>query len=475
MQVVVIDDGIIAEKLSCPQRLVLNLVVRHTLEGEIVRKKEPEDFCPALHGTHCARILEHYIMETGLCEKDLELISLCIFEGIPLRTNCEKLKAALEWCLEYQIPIIHMSVGTRELSDYEVLYQVTARLIRQGTIIVAAGNNAGTYTMPACLGGVLGVAVGRDLIGASYHYQDFQNGICLAASAIHPDVGEIFLPEGISEGLQMGAAERANSYAAPTVTSAVYQFLIGKKDASPIGLFQALVPGECYQALHPDFIDRAVLLNLSGVELVEDCLFFQVVSDNKGEMGDLGCLVLLPGEDMQRNQEVVVDFVKKRENFGLLYAGRFQELFLEETLKKTMLAELLCWSEEDCGSARWTFEEESTELPPCIWIRTGKKEGIRLISRLCKQFREQGYQCVAVSNWEYAYLYGLEYVPPDAHGNSVLSYLKKVYTPDLILFLEQEGKETGIQQLLREEEIYRVKEEEFEKKELYREIIQYFS
>ncbi|MCX4315452.1 MAG: hypothetical protein OSJ52_02250 [Lachnospiraceae bacterium] len=98
-----------------------------------------------------------------------------------------------------------------------------------------------------------------------------------------------------------------------------------------------------------------------------------------------------------------------------------------------------------------------------------------MISRLCKQFREQGYQCVAVSNWEYAYLYGLEYVPPDAHGNSVLSYLKKVYTPDLILFLEQEGKETGIQQLLREEEIYRVKEEEFEKKELYREIIQYFS
>ena len=43
MQVVVIDDGIIAERLSCPQRLVLNLVVRHTLEGEIVRKKEPED------------------------------------------------------------------------------------------------------------------------------------------------------------------------------------------------------------------------------------------------------------------------------------------------------------------------------------------------------------------------------------------------------------------------------------------------
>ena len=70
-------------------------------------------------------------------------ISINIFGQRELETKCDRLVAALEWCRIKKVPLIHMSVGTRQLSDYDKVRTVIARMLQQGQIIVAAGSNKG--------------------------------------------------------------------------------------------------------------------------------------------------------------------------------------------------------------------------------------------------------------------------------------------------------------------------------------------
>lgn len=168
MLIAVIDDGIDPHRLSEPERLIEDLIVDDGAEE--IRERVRNDAIIAFHGTTCARIIERYAAEA-------RFISLCIFQDRSLKTNCRKLIMALEWCLKRKIPLIHMSVGTRRLSDYGKLRRTVARVLQQGQIIVAAKSNDGSYTMPACLGGVIGVKADRNLKDACFHFCESDKGI----------------------------------------------------------------------------------------------------------------------------------------------------------------------------------------------------------------------------------------------------------------------------------------------------------
>lgn len=104
-------------------------------------------------------------------------------------------------------------------------------------------------------------------------------------------------------------------------------------------------------------------------------------------------------------------------------------------------------------------------------IQTERQEGVQLACDLQRRFQEMEYQCIAASNWEYAYLYGLEYIPPGAEPEQVKEYLEEVFVPDLVILLDRQGEDWG----LGEDEVYKVREEEFAEKELYEKIVGYFS
>ena len=176
LQVAVIDDGINAGKLLHPDRLVKDFIV----DGcqSIVRERKHNDPFLTLHGTTCARIIELY-------QPSVEFISLCIFDQKDLTTDCSRLVMALTWCKRMQIPLIHMSVGTRKFDDYDQVRNIIAGMIANGQVMVAAGSNAGDYTMPAGMGGILGVAADRFMTGQAFSYKAFCKGLQVEASAIH--------------------------------------------------------------------------------------------------------------------------------------------------------------------------------------------------------------------------------------------------------------------------------------------------
>ena len=429
LQVAVIDDGINAGMLLHPDRLVKDFIVDG--HQNIVRERRHDDPFLTLHGTTCARIIEMY-------QTSVEFISLCIFDRKDLTTNCSRLVAALEWCERMQIPLIHMSVGTRQLYDYGHVRNIIAGMISNGQIIVAAGSNAGDYTMPAGMGGVLGVTADRHMTGQTFSYETFCKGIQIKASAIHKLINK----DGTFE-----ITSSANSYAAPALTAAICCILedMGKGESGFLKVFQVLFPKIRYSAFRPDFIENAVVLNLSKTRLEKEHFFFSYTEITTENMetdpgikdGRKKCFVFLPGQDETKNTKILTFLEKEQNRFtGILYCGKAKREFLDG-IKNCIL-----WCEQDCGIYKQPEWVETLESDcPIVFVRAKDWSGGELAWKLNRKFGEQGYQCIAASTHMYSYLYGFEYIPDEIGLEKMILYLKAMYRPDIVIIWGYETRD----------------------------------
>lgn len=458
LQIVVIDDGVDASRLSCRERLVEDLIVDE--ETKVVRERTVKDELFTQHGTICAKIIEKYAGEA-------EFISLCIFDDRRLKTDCEKLLVAMEWCLKSNVKLIHMSVGTRLLADYGVLQNVTSRLIQQGKMIIAAGNNTGTYTMPACLGGVLGVVADKALKEFDFRYCDIGNGIQIAASGAH----SFLKADGISD-----RTIPANSYAAPTVTAAICRVLERDRgDGISIpNIFSLILRDSRYLAVRPDFVRDAVMINLSENSLLKEHFFFSYEEVGIDELcgynvcGKRKCLIFLPGKEKEQNEKVLAWIETNRTQlYGIVYCGNGGCKW------KEYMTGYLFWSEENCGILRWKPGRAMIEQQcPCVMIRTEQQWSIATACELQHQLRKRGYQCVTASTSAYSYLYGMEHIPMDFEKKQIISYLKEVFDPDIIILLMDKWETSWSEE---KQDIYYVSEGENCGEELCEHIISYFA
>lgn len=104
------------------------------------------------HANLCYRIFHDHV------RVPYHLISIKILDGSTSTGNKYALAAALNWCADREIDIIHMSVGTQQYQDFSLISNAVLRLTQRfPTIIVAACNNENTLTIPACLSNVIGV------------------------------------------------------------------------------------------------------------------------------------------------------------------------------------------------------------------------------------------------------------------------------------------------------------------------------
>lgn len=472
LQIAVIDDGIDAGMLLHPERLVKDMVV-DTYQN-VVRERMPEDSFLTMHGTICARIMELY-------GASAELVSVCIFDQEDLKTNCSRLAAALLWCMEMQIPLILMSVGTRLFEDYDQVRDIIAGMINSGQVIVAAGSNVGDYTMPAGMGGVLGVMAGSHLKGQAFSYRTFCKGIQIEASAIHRLINK-------NGGCEMTMP--ANSFAAPVLTAAVCRIMedMRREKKGFLKVFQKLFPGKRYAAFRPDFIGDAVVLNLSEIKLLEEHFFFpcteikiEDIRQDAVESRGKKSFIFLPGLEEESNLKVLSYLEERQEQFlGILYCGKAGYEFIEK------IKDCILWCEQDCGIYRQPVQEEAAGGEcPIVFVRAGDWSGGELAWKLKRKFGEQGYQCIAVSMHSYSYLYGFEYIPAEIEAEKMRLYLETMYRPDIIIIW---GYETGDMLSVKEKDVYNItiggsygaygmsvydSAEEFEK--LYQDIVRYFS
>lgn len=424
MIITIIDDGIDIS-LNREIDIVYDMVIE--LDG-LVRERAKEEAILTYHGTTCAAIIRKYAPKARFC-------SLRIFDEVKLRTDYRKLTSALEWCYERRIPIVHLSVGTSHLSDYGEIRKIVSKMLASKQIIIAAHSNTDMYTMPASIAGVFGVIADEKMSEATYDIFEYENVCDVSRSDTHHSYlikasskHKVDFDAGV-----LSCTPVTNSYATPTVTSAVFN-IISQWDPFSLSVPQvfALLGKARRQAYFrkPDFIAKANLFNPYGHVILKNHLFF----DYDREFDDLICIenmdsVFLPASESSENVKVL-DFISKHEDKmrSIIYCG---ELHLQEWMKSR---NGFFWSESDI---RYDYNcENQTERyikVPIVNINGDPLQTVDLLCFLRNLFLEKGYQCIGVSNTMFSYLYGLEYIGQREHLIGELVKMETLYKPDLII------------------------------------------
>lgn len=203
VRVAIIDDGV-SKGVCRRQGILVNCY--ELVDRQIRRVEEDVDISSLTHGTICTLILASFA-------KHMELYSLNIIpQG---RTaSVQDLCTALEWCLENDIKVVNMSLGTTYFADYLILEPLIQRLNLNGTIIVAACNNDNVFTSPASMRSVIGVKCDSQNVLKEgeffYNGRDIRN-IQITSCCIYNPL----------KGIPI---EICNSYAAPYITALVINY-----------------------------------------------------------------------------------------------------------------------------------------------------------------------------------------------------------------------------------------------------------
>lgn len=401
MRIAVIDGGI--EPVLCPNLLSeFDLYVQE--DGRVIKRTESERILTD-HGTVSARIICLYAPKAELC-------SLKVFDREKLQVSVSRLLAALAWCYQQKIPLIHMSLGSTLWMDYAPIRRIAARLVQNGQILVAAHSNNSIYTMPACFMGVLGVVTDKTYQKNEYHIVEAGwRQVQIQASSRHILV---------TEDGQPFETQVSNSYAAPVVTAKVHEILSDPEmDGKPVSaVYQKLAGQESNLfRMRPDFIEDAVLFHgkreglwlelcfFSITERVDDPDSLVVAIDRNPYMP----VVIIPSGSRETDGRVF-RICQERCRLGFLYAGKAPVEFVNR--------DLLFWDEgQYCETFRHVGHKMEGVFPEDTARLLVEGEGcfsLQAAVKIQQEFQEHGYPCVIVSDYPYAYLYDMEYLPDDA-------------------------------------------------------------
>ena len=101
------------------------------------------------HGTAVAAVIHHLNPEANL-------VAVKIFDR-KLATSLPVVIRAIDWCLEHDIQIINLSLGTLNPEHRSAFEDAVARTRQAGAVIVSALEMSGTAALPGSLEGVIGV------------------------------------------------------------------------------------------------------------------------------------------------------------------------------------------------------------------------------------------------------------------------------------------------------------------------------
>ena len=101
------------------------------------------------HGTAVAAVIHHLNPEA-------DLVAVKIFDR-KLATSLPIVIRAIDWCLEHDIQIINLSLGTLNPEHRSAFEDAVVRTRQAGAVIVSALEMSGVAALPGSLEGVIGV------------------------------------------------------------------------------------------------------------------------------------------------------------------------------------------------------------------------------------------------------------------------------------------------------------------------------
>lgn len=125
-------------------------IERYQIHGMVLHQCTEEIFGYS-HSTRIAQIIERY------CDINLKIINIALNVDANNQINIYDLKAALNFCIDLEVDMINLSIGSKKMSDIQYIRNEIQKLHEKGTIIVSAISNDFYMTLPASLPQVIGV------------------------------------------------------------------------------------------------------------------------------------------------------------------------------------------------------------------------------------------------------------------------------------------------------------------------------
>ena len=159
------------------------------------------------HGTACAGIIRKKA-------PDAALYSVRIFDA-SLMADGRALIAAIQWCIDNEMDVVNLSLGTTDVTFKKSLQKVCCQAVDAGVILVAAESNDGSESYPAVFPEVIGVTGGAIYEPDGFYYRKDQRIECVARG----DEQRVCWLNG--KHIMTGG----NSFAAPHITGIIARLL----------------------------------------------------------------------------------------------------------------------------------------------------------------------------------------------------------------------------------------------------------
>lgn len=173
-------------------------------DASMVLQASADDHDQIGHGTACADLILHVAPAA-------EIYPVRVF-GSRLETSVDVIAAGLRWCVEQELRLVNLSLGTVRSDILYPFYKVCEFARRQGLLIVSAVRDQATGSFPAIFENVIGVGAGTFDTPFDYVYRPEEAIECLAKSNDLVVRGEGGYPRSLP---------RATSYAAPVITGLI--------------------------------------------------------------------------------------------------------------------------------------------------------------------------------------------------------------------------------------------------------------
>ena len=123
--------------------------------------REQSDYTDRLgHGTAVTAVIREKAPEA-------EVFAVKIFHDA-LAARIEALVAAIDWCVRNGMNAINLSLGTSNPAHEPLLWEAVRRVRARGSLLVAAGEDAGVRWLPGALPGVVAVELDWDCPRGEY-------------------------------------------------------------------------------------------------------------------------------------------------------------------------------------------------------------------------------------------------------------------------------------------------------------------
>ena len=203
-RIAIIDSGIDASHTDVGN-VAGGIHIQVGEEGDVVFLADHAD-C-AGHGTACAGIIRKKAL-------DAMLYSVRIFDA-SLIADRRTLIAAIQWCIDNEMDVVNLSLGTTDVTFKESLQKVCRKAVDAGAILVAAESNDGHESYPAVFSEVIGVTGGAIYEPDGFYYRKDQRIECVARG----DEQRVCWLNG--KHIMTGG----NSFAAPHITGIIARLL----------------------------------------------------------------------------------------------------------------------------------------------------------------------------------------------------------------------------------------------------------